>query len=73
VHYHQLLPSHWGITDSVKDWWHMRGSFRGVPPRVLKSLLLLVNLEIWKERNARIFNRRECSTALLLSKIKEEA
>ena len=51
----------------------MMGSLWGVPPRALKSLLLLVNWEIWKERNTRIFNRRECSTALLLSKIKEEA
>ncbi|PVH48138.1 hypothetical protein PAHAL_4G258500 [Panicum hallii] len=51
VHYHQLLPSHWGITHSVKEWWHMIGNFRGMPSRPLKSFLLLVYCEIWKERN----------------------
>jgi hypothetical protein len=34
----------------------MMGSLRDVPPRALKSLLLLVNWEIWKKRNARTFN-----------------
>ncbi|RLN22451.1 hypothetical protein C2845_PM07G11600 [Panicum miliaceum] len=32
-----------GITQSVKEWWHMMGNLWGVPPRALKSLLLLVN------------------------------
>ena len=71
VHYHQRLPRHWVITHSVNEWWHMMGSLRGVPPRAHKSLLLLVNWEIWKERNPKPFNRQETSTTMLLSKIKE--
>ena len=49
------------------------GKLRNVPTKALRSLLLLVNWEIWKERNARIFDRRESSTIALLTKIKQEA
>ena len=49
------------------------GKLRNVPTKALRSLLLLVNWEIWKERNARTFDRRETSMIALLSKIKEEA
>ncbi|PVH32964.1 hypothetical protein PAHAL_9G535900 [Panicum hallii] len=73
VHYHQLLPSYWSITHSVRESWHMMGNLQGVPPRALKSLLQLVNWEIWKERNARTFNRQETLPTTLLSKIKEAA
>ena len=47
----------------------------GIPKKAVQSLLLLVNLEVWKERNARTFVRKELSaTALgLFQKIKEEA
>ena len=49
------------------------GKLRNVPKRAIKSLLLLVNWEILKERNSRTFDRREASTITLLGKIKEEA
>ena len=49
------------------------GKLRNVRTKALRSLLLLVNWEIWKERNARIFDRRESSTIALLTKIKQEA
>jgi hypothetical protein len=37
------------------------------------SLILLVIWEVWKERNDRVFNRRETAPASLLAKIKSEA
>ena len=49
------------------------GKLRNSPKKAIKSLLLLVNWEIWKERNARTLDRREASTLALLGKIKEEA
>jgi len=49
------------------------GKLRNVLTKALRSLLLLVNWEIWKERNARIFDRCESSTIALLTKIKQEA
>jgi len=69
----QLHPSGWDSTYSVNEWWHFMGKLRNVPKRAIKSLLLLVNWEIWKERNSRTFDRREVSTLTLLGKIKEEA
>ena len=49
------------------------GKLRNVPTKAPRSLLLLVNWENWKERNARIFDRCESSTIALLTKIKQEA
>jgi hypothetical protein len=41
--------------------------------RALRSLTLLIVLEVWKERNARTFDRYESSTAALMAKIRYEA
>ena len=38
-----------------------------------RSLTLLVIWELWKERNARVFWRREASTLTLMTNIKAEA
>ncbi|KAG2640413.1 hypothetical protein PVAP13_2KG094016 [Panicum virgatum] len=73
LHYQQLHPSLSGITRSVSEWWHIMGELPNVSKKAVKSLLLLENWEIWKERNARTFDRREASTISLVGKIKEEA
>jgi hypothetical protein len=39
----------------------------------VRSLILLVNWEVWKERNDRVFNRREAASASIFAKIKSEA
>ena len=49
------------------------GKLGNILTKALRSLLLLVNWEIWKERNARIFDRCKSSTIALLTKIKQEA
>jgi len=73
THYPQLRPPHWEPSDSVLQWWLMLGTRTGVPRSGLRSLILLVVWEIWKERNARTFHRKEQSATNLLLKIKEEA
>ena len=73
THYLQLRPTHWEPSDSVLQWWLMLGTRTGVPRSGLRSLILLVVWEIWKERNARTFHRKEQSATNLLLKIKEEA
>ena len=45
----------------------------GLPAKAVRSLTILVAWEIWKERNARIFDRRHNTTEALIGKIKEEA
>jgi hypothetical protein len=42
------------------------------PREASRSLALLISWEIWKERNARIFDRREPSALTLVVKIKSE-
>ena len=73
VGYPQLLPSHWSPTHSVEEWWTRLGNPADIPTKALRSLILLVNWKIWKERNARTFKRRETLPTMLFGKIKEEA
>jgi len=49
------------------------GTLEGVPGRGFRSLLLLVNWELWLERNARTFKHAERPVHILLLKINEEA
>ncbi|WVZ79896.1 hypothetical protein U9M48_027421, partial [Paspalum notatum var. saurae] len=58
--------------DSVKQWWFTVGH-SSVPKKGTRSLLLLVVWQIWLERNARIFQRRERSAPDLIANIKAEA
>lgn len=44
-----------------------------VPKKGLRSLILLIVWEIWKERNQRIFEHKETAAPNLIAKIKEEA
>ena len=73
THYQQLRPTLWEPSDNVADWWLMMGTRAGVPRSGMRSLILLVVWELWKERNARTFERREQSATTLLLEIKEEA
>ncbi|KAG2662048.1 hypothetical protein PVAP13_1KG518865, partial [Panicum virgatum] len=68
----QADPSRWPVTGTVRDWWLSMGTLEGVPGRGFCSLLL-VNLELWLERNTRIFKRAERPVHILLLKIKKEA
>jgi hypothetical protein len=54
----------------VKAWWRYVVQKRGHTRKAMASLAMLVNWEIWKERNACLFTNKS-STANML-KIKEE-
>ena len=69
----QADPSRWPVTSTVRDWWLSVGTLEGVSGRGFRSLLLLVNWELWLERNERTFKRAERPVYILLLKIKEEA
>lgn len=51
VGYQQINPSRWDPCQSVQDWWGMTANKKGVTKKGLRSLILLVVWEIWKERN----------------------
>lgn len=69
----QLRPSAWVPADSVQSWWDNMDHTPSMARRGLRSIIMLVCWEIWKERNARIFEHKESATAQLLQKIKDEA
>jgi hypothetical protein len=68
-----LEPSQWEEARSVRQWWESLANTPNIPKKGLRSLILLVVWEIWKERNRRIFDHKEIAVSLLLAKIKEEA
>jgi hypothetical protein len=49
------------------------GKYNRHPKKGLRSLILLVVWEIWKERNRQIFDHKEAAIGFLLTRIKEEA
>ena len=69
----QADPSRWPVTSTVRDWWLSVGTLEGVSGCGFRSLLLLVNWELWLECNARTFKRAERPVYILLLKIKDEA
>jgi hypothetical protein len=58
---------------STSDWWLQITTVPDTPRKGLRSMTLLVSWEIWKERNNRIFDRREASVPSFVNRIKAEA
>jgi hypothetical protein len=55
-----LAPVNWGRANNMKDW--LLQLINSLPPAAtqgLRSLIMLVLWEVWRERNARVF-RKEC-------------
>jgi hypothetical protein len=73
VGYLHLDPRLWETTQTIKDWWETLAASAGIPKKGLRTLILLVVWEIWKEHNRRIFEHKEATTKYLIAKIKEEA
>jgi hypothetical protein len=68
-----LRPSAWVLRDSVQTWWEDLDRTPSTVRRGLRSIIILVCWEVWNERNAIIFERKESAPMHLLHKIKEEA
>nr|TKW21288.1 hypothetical protein SEVIR_4G168900v2 [Setaria viridis] len=63
----------WLLSSNAIEWWTYITTILDSPRKALRCLTLLIMWEIWKERNARVFNRHENSTTTLMTKIREEA
>lgn len=69
-----LAPANWIQIESLQDWILLMVS--GLPTstrEALKSLIMLVIWEIWKERNNRVFRKSSRSVQQLVSTIQDEA
>jgi hypothetical protein len=62
-----------GLKPSSWHWWEKLGFLSRCNRKGIRSLLILVNWEIWREKNARIFYRRFSSCQQIIAKIKSEA
>lgn len=56
----------------VAELWEIFAKHDGFSPKGLRSATTLVCWEIWKERNARVFNKKSTMPSVLVDKIKDE-
>lgn len=69
----QPQPVEWRLITWVKEWWIATSSKPEMPNRTARTITMLLTWEIWKERNARIFDNKELPAQALLGNIKIEA
>jgi hypothetical protein len=63
-----LRPSAWVLRDFVQTWWENLDRTPSTARRGLRSIIILVCWEVWNEKNARIFERKESAPMHLLQK-----
>jgi hypothetical protein len=68
----ELLPTGWPANATISEWWQNITSTQDTPHKASRSLTLLVSWEVWKERNNRIFYRKESPVPSVVNKIKGE-
>jgi hypothetical protein len=67
-----LQPAAWPTSSTPLEWWVTITSRQHMSCKASRSLALLINWEIWKERNCRVFSRKESPVHNLVYKVKEE-
>jgi hypothetical protein len=69
-----LAPGNWAHTDNLQEWVL---NMADVQPKTvkegIKSLLMLVIWEIWRERNSRVFRKTSRSVQQIFSSVQDEA
>ena len=58
---------------TVFDYWNDLAATPSTSRKGLKSAIILITWEIWKERNARVFNNTFTMPSTLLQRIKSES
>ncbi|KAI4987814.1 hypothetical protein ZWY2020_028572 [Hordeum vulgare] len=69
---HDVRPNDWRVLHSVKEWWSQNATKRAPSQSLLVSMMMLISLEIWKERNAEVFHNMAVPVGVVVAKIKEE-
>jgi hypothetical protein len=63
-----------GAAVTIQDWWEQLLLMQGAGRRDgVSTLFMLVCWQLWKERNARVFDRRSATVAMVLDRIRAEA
>ena len=58
---------------TVLQYWHAAAKSPSDHPKGLKTGIILITWELWKERNARVFNNKASTSATLMQKIEDES
>ncbi|PVH63657.1 hypothetical protein PAHAL_2G078400 [Panicum hallii] len=59
--------------DSIQEWWEEQQKLQPGPKRKgFNTLFMLTGWHIWKERNARLFNRQAAGASEIVQRIKDE-
>ena len=56
---------------TVCDYWKALATSQSASPKGLKTAIILIAWEIWKERNARVFNNKFTMPSVLMQRIKD--
>jgi hypothetical protein len=67
-----LHPNAWPSSETLEKWWMAILVVPSASRRGLRSIISLVCWEVWKERNARVFQHAKSINLVMLQKIKEE-
>jgi len=65
-----LHPNTWPPRETLEKWWTAISAAPSASGRELRSIIILVCWEVWKERNARVFQQVESTNLAVLQKIK---
>ena len=57
----------------VVDYWQALARSPSSSPKGLKTAIMLITWEIWKERNERVFNKKSSLPVVVMHKIREVA
>jgi hypothetical protein len=58
--------------DTVLQYWHAITASPSACPKGLQTAVTLIGWELWKERNARVFNNKAYTPSTLMQRIKDE-
>ncbi len=69
----QQWPQNWPLTAILEDWWVQTVQATAKEKRKgVKSILILLSWEIWKERNSRVFGNLETPPHRIIDKVTDE-
>ena len=68
-----IQTNEWSAELSINEWWIMMSCKKSPNRKLMASLTMLVSWKVWKERNARFFQKKSAPPPVLLEIIKVEA
>jgi hypothetical protein len=70
---HDVDPWNWRDIAIVKEWWVSCIHKRGQPRKAMASPAMHISWKFWKEQNARVFWNHSSTSAMVVTKVKDEA